>query len=153
VVVGVNGTENDTPALRFAFESADYREEPLIALHTWSDVPLDTRHDERHRLADWGTVAEEQRRQLTARLTGWRLEFPNVKMLCAVTRDRPVRSLLQAARTAQLLVVGTRGRGGFTGMVLGSTSQALLHHCPCPVAVIHNEYLTMSDRSGRAGVP
>jgi nucleotide-binding universal stress UspA family protein len=49
-----------------------------------------------------------------------------------------VRTLLDAATTARLLVVGSRGRGGFTGMTLGSTSHALLHHCPCPVAVVRD---------------
>jgi len=152
VVVGVSGTENDTPTLRFAFETADYRKAPLIVLHTWSDIPLDIRQCDWPQLTDQDAVAEEQRRQLAARLEGWKLEFPNVKMACEVTMDRPVPSLLQAARSAQLLVVGARGRGGFTGMVLGSTSQALLHHSPCPIAVIRNERNpSMSGQSMRTG--
>lgn len=52
-----------------------------------------------------------------------------------VTRDRPVRALLTHAADAQLLVVGSRGRGGFSGMLLGSTSQALIYHAPCPLLV------------------
>jgi len=45
---------------------------------------------------------------------------------------------MQAADTAQLVVVGSRGRGGFTGMLLGSTSHALIHHCPCPLVVVRD---------------
>ena len=56
-----------------------------------------------------------------------------------MVRDSPSRALLHFADTAQLVVVGSRGRGGFTGLVLGSTSQHLLHHAPCPVAVVRND--------------
>jgi nucleotide-binding universal stress UspA family protein len=92
-----------------------------------------------HRFTDWEAVHEDERRLLAERLAGWQHEFPDVKVAQLVTKDRPVRSLLDAAQTAQLLVVGSRGRGGFTGMLLGSTSQALLHHCPCPVAVVRDQ--------------
>lgn len=139
VVAGIDGSPHDTPALRFAFEAADSREAPLIAVHTWSDVPLDTWTGEWHRQLDWDAVQEGERRLLAERLAGWQQEFPDVKVTQVVSRDRPVRSLLDAAQTAQLLVVGSRGRGGFTGMLLGSTSHALLHHCPCPIAVVRTD--------------
>jgi nucleotide-binding universal stress UspA family protein len=139
VVVGVDGSPHDTPALRFAFEAADWRGAPLIAVHTWSDVPLDASAGEWHRHLDWDAIQEGERRLLAERLAGWQQEFPDVKVTQQVSRDRPVRSLLDAAQTAQLLVVGSRGRGGFTGMLLGSTSHALLHHCPCPIAVVRTD--------------
>lgn len=136
IVVGVTGSVLDTPALRFAFEIADRRGAALTAVHAWSDVPLDAPAGDWRRLMDWDAVHEDERRVLAERLAGWGSEFPDVKVTGLVTRDRPVRSLLDAARTGQLLVVGSRGRGGFTGMMLGSTSHALLHHSPCPVAVV-----------------
>lgn len=61
---------------------------------------------------------------------------PDVEVGETVVRDRTVRALLRRAEPARLLVVGSRGRSGVTGMVLGSTSQALVHHSPCPVAVV-----------------
>jgi nucleotide-binding universal stress UspA family protein len=138
VVVGVDGSPNDTPALRFAFEAADRRGAPLIALHAWTDVSVEASEWEWHQFLDWEAVADGERRLLAERLAGWQQEFPDVPVQRVVTRDRPVRSLLQAAEPAQLLVVGSRGRGGFTGMLLGSTSQALLHHSPCPLAIVRN---------------
>jgi len=51
------------------------------------------------------------------------------------THDRPAHALLQAATDAQPIVVGSRGRGGFTGLTLGSVSQAMIHHAPCPVII------------------
>jgi nucleotide-binding universal stress UspA family protein len=64
-------------------------------------------------------------------------EHPELTILRQVTPGQPRTALLDAASGAQLLVVGNRGRGGVTGMLLGSVSQAMLHHAPCPVGVAH----------------
>jgi nucleotide-binding universal stress UspA family protein len=69
-------------------------------------------------------------------LAGWQEKYPDVRVDRVVLRDRPVRALLRLAENAQLLVVGSHGRGGFSGMLLGSTSQALVYHSPCPLAVV-----------------
>jgi nucleotide-binding universal stress UspA family protein len=83
-------------------------------------------------------VQDDEQRLLAERLAGWQQEYPDVAVARVVTRDRPVRSLLQAAGAAQLVVVGSRGRGGFAGMLLGSTSHALTYHCPCPLVVVRD---------------
>jgi nucleotide-binding universal stress UspA family protein len=73
---------------------------------------------------------------LDGSLAGWREKYPDVGVERVVTEDPPARSLLHHARGARLLVVGSRGHGPVAGMLLGSTSQALVHHSPCPVAVV-----------------
>ena len=70
-------------------------------------------------------------------VTSWEKAHPDVELHRLVTVRSPREALLTAARDAQLLVLGSRGRGGLHGMMLGSVSQALLFHAPCPVAVVH----------------
>ena len=65
-----------------------------------------------------------------------RAKYPEVHVVREVVRDSAAKALLRHSEHAQLVVVGSRGRGGFRGLVLGSTSQHLLHHATCPVAVV-----------------
>jgi nucleotide-binding universal stress UspA family protein len=134
----VDGSPGSTPALRYAFDAASRLGAPLVTLHTWLDVPVDAPRGEPVWTVDWERVENDEHRLLAERLAGWQEEYPDVKVQRVVTRDRPVRSLLDAAEAAQLVVVGSRGRGGFTGMLLGSTSHALIHHCPCPLVVVRD---------------
>ncbi|HEX6343261.1 universal stress protein [Umezawaea sp.] len=136
VVVGVDGTPASEAAIAFAFEAASTREAPLTAVLSWTDVRVDSAFTEARITIDWSQVEEEEERLLAQRLAGWQEKYPDVRVERLVLRDRPVHALLRLAETAQLLVVGSRGRGGFTGMLLGSTSQALVHHSHCPVAVV-----------------
>ena len=73
---------------------------------------------------------------LTERLIGWREKYPDLRVAPIVVHDRPARALTERSGDAQLVVVGSRGHGGLAGMLLGSVSQALLHHAGCPVAVV-----------------
>lgn len=138
VVAGVDGSPHSTPALRFAFDSASRLSTPLVALHTWVDMAVELPAGAPAWAVDWNRVQDDEQRLLAERLAGWQEEYPEVQVHRLVTRDRPVRSLLRAAAAAQLVVVGSRGRGGFAGMLLGSTSHALLHHCPCPLVVVRD---------------
>jgi nucleotide-binding universal stress UspA family protein len=96
---------------------------------------------------DWSQVEDEQQRLLAECLAGWQEKYPDVVVERVVVRDRPVHSLVRAARHARPLVVGSHGRGGFAGMLLGSTSQALAHRAPCPVAVVRSAW--QSTKAGR----
>jgi nucleotide-binding universal stress UspA family protein len=136
VVVGVDGSPTSEGAIEVAFDEASFRGVGLVAVHTWSDVTVGSAFDIAAVSLDWQAVETDEQRLLAERLAGWQEKYPDVRVHRVVTRDRPVRSLLAQAGNAQLLVVGSRGRGGFAGMVLGSTSQALLHHAPCPVLVV-----------------
>jgi nucleotide-binding universal stress UspA family protein len=133
VVVGVDGSPTSEAAVEFAFDAAASRRVPLVAVHTWWDRVFDPTTAP---LIDWDAVQAEESRLLAERLAGWGAKHPDVEVRRVVARDRPATRLLQLAATAQLVVVGSRGRGGFAGLVLGSVSHALLHHAPCPVVVV-----------------
>lgn len=137
VVVGVDGSPTSEPALAVAFEEAAMRRTGLVAVHAWVEFTSDTAYaTARQFLVDWEAVETREREMLAERLAGWQEKYPDVEVRRVVTGGRPAARLLDAARDGQLLVVGSRGRGGFAGMLLGSTSQALIHHAPCPVMVI-----------------
>jgi len=136
VVVGVDGSPAGEGAIGVAFDEASLRGVSLVAVHTWSDVTVGGVFDRRSADFGWEEIQADEQRLLTERLAGWQDKYPDLRVHRVVTRDRPVHSLLAQGENAQLLVVGSRGRGGFAGMVLGSTSQPLLHHAPCPVTVV-----------------
>ena len=139
VVVGVDGTPAGEAAIAFAFEEASLRGSDLVAVHTWADSLLDVALAGDTSALDFNPLQRQAYEVLAERLAGWREKYPEVTVHREVVRDRPVTALLRYAASAALVVVGTRGRGGFTGLVLGSTSQHLLHHAPCPVAVVRTD--------------
>jgi nucleotide-binding universal stress UspA family protein len=138
VVVGVDGSPASEAAIAFAFEQASRRGRRLVAVHTWDEVFLDPELNDRVSL-DTNILEERERELLAQRLAGWSEKYPDVGVTRVVTRGRPVRALLETGQDAVLIVVGSRGLGGYQGMLLGSTSQALVHHAPCPVVVVRPE--------------
>ncbi|HEX6344447.1 universal stress protein [Umezawaea sp.] len=136
VVVGVDGSPASEAAIEFAFDAASTRGASLTAVMTWTDFLVGSPYDEARQAIDWEEVEQAERRLLAQRMAGWQEKYPDVHVDRLVVRDRPVRALLRLARDARLLVVGSRGHGGFAGMLLGSTSQALVYHAPCPLAVV-----------------
>jgi len=139
VVLGVDGSPASEGAIRFAFDAASRWGAPLIALHAWSDFTVDDLFAAQPPV-DWTVVEAKESHLLAQRLAGWREKFPEVDVRKTVIMSGPAHSLIQQGRQARLVVVGSRGRGGLRGMLLGSTSQALLHHSPCPVAVVRPNY-------------
>jgi nucleotide-binding universal stress UspA family protein len=135
VVVGVDGSPTSEAATAFAFEAASLRRVPLVAVHVWRDVLVDATMAP---LLDWDVIDSDEREVLAERLAGWTEKYPDVPVRRLVARDRPARALVEESGRAQLVVVGSRGRGGFHGLLLGSVSQALLHHARCPVAVVRS---------------
>ena len=136
VVVGVDGSAVSEAALAAAYEAAAARRVPLVAVHTWWDILIDPSFGP---LVDWDAIEGEAHRVLAARLAGWAEKFPEVEVRRVVERDKPAHALLGQAAGAQLVVVGSRGRGGLAGMLLGSVSHSLLHHSPCPVLVVRTK--------------
>jgi nucleotide-binding universal stress UspA family protein len=132
VVVGVDGTPTSEDALAFAFDAASSRRVPLVAVHAWwADL-----HPTLQRQADLRATLETEGELLAERLAGWSEKYPAVTVSRVLSRRPATEVLLAQGAHAQLVVVGCGGRGALAGLVLGSVSQALLHHCACPVAVV-----------------
>jgi nucleotide-binding universal stress UspA family protein len=135
-VVGVDGSPASEAAIGFAFEEAALRGCELVAVLVWTDTVFPVGPDGiQYPLIDWTPLVEEAEELLGQRLAGWAEKYPEVVVRRRVEHDRPAAALLEAAKGARLLVVGSRGRGGFTGLALGSVSQAMVHHAPCPVVI------------------
>ncbi len=142
VLVGVDGTANSARAVEIAFEEAALRGAELVAVHAWTDLSeLDAygvRFPNPYGAPFFG-AEESESAVLAEALAGWAERYPDVHVERAVVADRPARHLLERSADADLIVVGSHGRGGFAGMLLGSTSQALLHAVSCPIIVARGE--------------
>ncbi len=130
VVLGVDGSATSEAAVAFAFEAAAARKVSLVAVHTWSGMVFDPSVASMG--IDWVAVEKAEHVRLAQQLAGWAEKYPDTVVEQLVTRDRPAHSLLEQAARAQLVVVGSRGRGEFVGLVLGSVGNALVHRSPCP---------------------
>ncbi|MFI5718602.1 universal stress protein [Nocardia sp. NPDC051750] len=126
VVVGVDGSPRSQEAVDIAFEEAARGNVGLIAVTTWSEFFRYTSREE----------MQEQARALQAESLAGRAErYPEVSVTHTVAEDRPARRLLAEAENAQLIVLGSHGRGGFAGMTLGSVGQAVLHSTRVPLII------------------
>lgn len=130
VVVGVDGSPASERALEIAFEQASFRRVDLVAVHAWSDSGVFEFPG-----ADWSTLQSAGEETLSERLSGWQERYPDVLVRRVVVADKPAHQLLEQAESAQLLVVGSHGRGGFAGMLLGSVGTAVVHAARMPVIV------------------
>jgi nucleotide-binding universal stress UspA family protein len=138
VVVGIDEPRDAHAALRFAFREAGDLAEPLTAVHAWH-VPyvLATGPYGVPPLRyDFEPLSRLESTLLDTALDGWPDRHPAVEVIKKVPCGHPVLKLVEEAKHARLLVVGARGRGEVRGLVFGSVSHALLHHAPCPVAIV-----------------
>ncbi|MCZ7461803.1 universal stress protein [Streptomyces sp. WMMC940] len=139
VLVGVDGSPASEAAVDFAFAEAALRGTGVLALHAYTpwNAPLPPPQDPSMPYANPpGALTEAEERLLAEALAGRRATYPGVPVEHEVVRADTRKALIEASGSAQILVVGARGRGGFKGLLLGSVSQAMLHHADCPVAVV-----------------
>ncbi|MGO9103827.1 MAG: universal stress protein [Mycobacterium sp.] len=130
VLVGVDGSPASELATSIAFDEASRRGVDLVALHAWSDVTMVDLP-----IVDWSSVKTEEEELLAERLAGWQERYPDVEVNRLVVCDKPARQLIEHSAAAQLVVVGSHGRGGFAGMALGSVSAAVVNAAQRPVIV------------------
>ncbi|MFI8458587.1 universal stress protein [Kitasatospora sp. NPDC085464] len=128
VVVGVDGSESSAAAVDVAFDLAARRGAALRAVWVWQSQLI--AHFDEH------AAVQTLRRLLAETTAGRTMAFPDLKLTHEVIRGHPVEELAKASRHALAVVVGRRGRGGFTGMRLGSVPHGLLHRSPCPVVTV-----------------
>ena len=130
VLVGIDGSPASELATAIAFDEASWRGVDLVALYAWSD-------------SDWpdfpgverSVIAATAEETLAERLVGWHDRYPDVTVQREVVLAHPARHLIERSGSAQLVVVGSHGRGGFAGMLLGSVSSAVMHAAHTPVIV------------------
>ncbi len=143
IVVGVDGSENSGCALRWALTEARSRNATVDAVYAWHVpyigpapyAPVDS--------VDPGLFESEGSHVLTRALEAEDTEGVDVHRV--LVPNTAAAALIDAAKDADLLVVGARGRGGFLGLLLGSVSQQVVNHAPCPVVVVPRE----GDRDDR----
>jgi nucleotide-binding universal stress UspA family protein len=131
VLVGVDGSPGSELATAIAFDEASRRNVGLIALHAWSDVDVSEWPG-----LDWPLARAMSEDLLTQHLAGWRAQYPDVDVRQSIVRDQPAHQLVTHSAEAQLLVVGSHGRGGFSGMLAGSVSESVAQLAHTPVIVV-----------------
>ncbi|TCC16090.1 universal stress protein [Kribbella sindirgiensis] len=128
VVVGTDGSPDSEEAITFAFEEAARTGERLDVVYCWQPQAEDA--------ASIDSTEELLRNWLAESLAPYRDKFPTVPVRASVAEGRAGTRLIKRSAKASLVVVGSRGRGGVTGLLLGSVSQSLLHHADSPVAIV-----------------
>jgi nucleotide-binding universal stress UspA family protein len=131
VVLGIDGSPASEEATALAFDEASRRGVGLVAVHVWSDVGVFPILG-----MDWHDREQEAREILAERLAGWQERYPDVHVERKLFCDKPSEWLLKESENSQLVVVGSRGRGGFPGMLLGSVSSAVAQSARVPVLVV-----------------
>jgi nucleotide-binding universal stress UspA family protein len=139
IVVGVDGSDRSRIALRWAVDEAKLRNDKVLAVHAWEPpvvaaVDIPPAPDPPVYFPELIAQAQEGAEALVERITA---EFKNegVEVEPLAIEGAAASVLVEVAEDADLLVVGSRGRGGLAGLLLGSISQQVVQHAPCPVVV------------------
>ncbi|MGV0853256.1 universal stress protein [Mycolicibacterium phlei] len=129
VLLGIDGSPASEEATALAFDEASRRGVDVVALHAWSDVVYPA-------LGGWQGYEEEAEALLGERLAGWRERYPDVTVHRRVACDQPAKWLIDLSEDAQLVVVGSHGRGGFKGLLLGSVAARVAQGAKAPTIVV-----------------
>ncbi len=136
IVVGVDGSETASAAFRWATAEAVARGATVVAVHAWHDVYVGGEYPAASTMLVPTLYRDAAQGVLDAAVDLEEGGEPRVTVERVLVHGSPAHALLEAAKGADMIVVGSRGRGGFGGLLLGSVSQQVVHHAPCPVVVI-----------------
>jgi nucleotide-binding universal stress UspA family protein len=138
VVVGVDGSADSEELVGWAIDHASRHGLALEVVHSYA-IPVYPGVVPYVPPVEITTATAGFEERLTSEvLAGWRDRYPDVEITTHVAHGRPGPALVEATERASLTVVGSHGRGAFLGMLLGSTSQSLLHHAKGSVAVLRH---------------
>jgi nucleotide-binding universal stress UspA family protein len=134
VLVGIDDSQGSQSAAAIAFDEAARRNVGLVALHAWRDVgSFDSAVSFSGK--GWPALHAKEEESLAGRLSPWIERYPHVPVRRVIVRDDAARPLIDQSHSAQLIVVGSHGSGGFAGMLLGSVSAAVVLLARVPVIV------------------
>lgn len=139
VVVGIDGSEHSRLAFEHALEAAALRGRTVTTVTSWNVEVVGGVVVTEPGSAEWETVDKRYRDMAEATVAELRTAHPEIDVTVEVHHGRAADTLVEVAQGADLLVVGSRGRGGFRGMLLGSVSQRVLGRATVPVAVLHKQ--------------
>ena len=134
VLVGTDRSSASQSAMAIAFDEASRRGVELVALRAWCDSGAESMPE-----VDWPAVKSVEDKILEEHLAGWRGQYPDVAVRRVIEFDQPARRLVEQSESTQLVVVGSRGRGGFAAMLLGSVSEAVVQSARVPVIVARQQ--------------
>jgi nucleotide-binding universal stress UspA family protein len=137
IVVGIDGSEESKNALRWAVDEARLRSAEIVAVHAWEAPPAIPEPGPAPGFDLVGILPEVQEagERLVTTVVNEVVGDSDVTVEPVAIAGPPASVLVDAARDADMLVVGSRGHGGFTALLLGSVSQQLAHHAPCPLLI------------------
>ncbi|PRW64002.1 universal stress protein [Actinopolyspora mortivallis] len=138
VVVGVDGSRGSSRAVQFAYEFASRHGAGLTVLLSWNEIRKYAVSPAARRRLDQSQVHQTCEKVLAETVAGWHERYPEVPLhRQVVTEEKAADALFSASEEADLLVVGSQGRGSIRSSLLGSVSYAVAHYARCPVAVVH----------------
>jgi nucleotide-binding universal stress UspA family protein len=150
IVVGVDGSPSSLEALRWAAGEARLRGATLVALHAWTLPPVSTANQGARLLASDFARIRDGARKLLELAVAEAVPDKEIDIARVVCEGPPAQALVASAEDADLLVVGSRGLGGFKGLLLGSVSREVAQHAPCPVVVVRTP---VRDARRRGHIP
>jgi nucleotide-binding universal stress UspA family protein len=136
IVVGIDGSAAADAALAFALEEAKLRQLPLRIVYAWEVPAIEYAGASFMPTPDLASSAEHEADAVLARAAAAVGPDPGIHVETAAVHGHAATVLVEQAQDATLLVVGTRGHGALATLVLGSVSQAVVHHCTVPLAIV-----------------